>query len=146
MHVLITCRYKRYQIKTAEKKWHHRFPHYKSIFVDFIRRSRAPDFAVGVLIMANFERENNDFRAFKECSPHNAGFFFFSSHQYQRCFSDYPPPEHSRYPDYLSSSPCVLTCTIHSSLCESMARHYNPRHGNTRIFHTQRISVFVFAK
>ena len=30
MHVLITCKYKKDQIKT-EKRWKHRFPHYKSI-------------------------------------------------------------------------------------------------------------------
>ena len=31
MHVLITCKYKRIGSKTTEKRWRHRFPHYKSM-------------------------------------------------------------------------------------------------------------------
>ena len=33
MHVLITCKYKKDRIKTTEKRWRHRFPHYKSMGV-----------------------------------------------------------------------------------------------------------------
>ena len=31
MHVLITCKYKRTWPDTTEKRWRHRFPHYKSV-------------------------------------------------------------------------------------------------------------------
>ena len=31
MSVKVTCKYKKDPIKTAEKKWQHRFPHYKSM-------------------------------------------------------------------------------------------------------------------
>ena len=31
MHVLVTCKYKKDGIKTTEKRWRHRFPHYKSM-------------------------------------------------------------------------------------------------------------------
>ena len=31
MHVLVTCKYKNNRIKTTEKRWRHRLPHYKSV-------------------------------------------------------------------------------------------------------------------
>ena len=31
MSVKVTCKYKKDPIKTAEEKWQHRFPHYKSM-------------------------------------------------------------------------------------------------------------------
>ena len=31
MHVLVTCKYKKDQIKNNEKRWRHHFPHYKSM-------------------------------------------------------------------------------------------------------------------
>ena len=46
---------KRIQSRNAEKKWRHRFSHYKPIDGDFFRRSRAANSAVGGPIRPKFK-------------------------------------------------------------------------------------------
>ena len=54
MYVIITCKYEKDPIKTAEKKLQDRFSNYKSLGV-FLRRSRADNFIVPGPIWPKFK-------------------------------------------------------------------------------------------